>query len=103
MTARFEPYVLDPYRPDGDGRDGWLLHTTYHPGFVDDLKSRLRHGDRVWLPDPTTAWWIAADNFDVVAHIVSRYFGAYEIIDAESGELVIVEADGGRYRQESAL
>lgn len=96
MSApRFEPYI-------DDGRDGYLLYSDYHPGFVAELKT-LPVRDRSWLPDPTKAWWIAAESFDLAVHIVRRYFGAHEIVDTDTGEVTLVEADGSRHRQERML
>lgn len=89
-NAQVEPY-------DGaDGKDGLLVRTPYHEGFVAELKA-LPWKDRAWLPD--TGWWVAAAHEDVIGHLLLQYFGGFERIDAGTGEVEYVDSSGAVARQ----
>ncbi len=91
-TPRFEPI------PGPDDRDGYMLTSPYNEGFVAELKAMIPYRDRQWWAS-SKAWWIAASSFDVAVHLVRRYFGAHELIDADTGEVIHVGADGTRVGQ----
>lgn len=91
QSPRLEPY------------DGSLIvRTPYHPGFVDELKAMIPRAERSWVPE-SKYWLVDECHHDLLAHLISRYFGGYELVDTDTGEVTYVESDGSRSRQERML
>lgn len=88
QTPRIEPF------------DGSLIvRTPYHPGFVDELKAMVPWGERSWASE-SKYWLVDEEHEEIVVHLIRRYFGAHEVVDTDTGEVTLVEADGSRHRQE---
>lgn len=92
---------IEPWEGPGD-RDGYLVRTPYHEGFIAELKT-LSSADRRWDWDGTGAWWVAAEHEDVVRHWLVRYFDGYELVDADTGAVDFFTASGPQARQERFL
>lgn len=91
QTPRIEPF------------DGSLLvRTPYNAGFVDELKAMIPWGERSWA-SASKYWVVDEKHEDIVTHLIQRYYGAFEIIDPDTGDVTLVEADGSRHRQERIL
>lgn len=92
VSAQLEPYV------GPDDRDGFLVRTPYHEGFVHDLKDQVPSSHRRWWED-SKAWWVDAAFEDLLADLLLRYFDAFERVDADTGEVEYVGRGGVRARQ----
>lgn len=92
MTPTIEPYE------GPEGRDGALVRTDYHEGFIAELKT-LPVPDRRWDYDGSGAWWVAASHEDLVGHYLIRYFGGFGKVDPDTGETDYVDASGEVTRQ----
>lgn len=88
-AARMEAY------PGPDDRDGFLVRTPFDDAFVEELKAMVPSADRRWWAD-SRAWWVAAEQEDLLVHLLLRRFGGYEVYDEDAGEVVIVGRDGRR-------
>lgn len=93
MTHRDVPRV-EPC-PDDEEREGFLLATPYSEGFVADLKGGVPARDRAWDAHGKR-WWCAAEHAETVFALLLEYFGAYELVDEDTGELTHIDRSGAR-------
>ncbi|MDI7267501.1 MAG: hypothetical protein QME96_05865 [Myxococcota bacterium] len=92
MSVRIEPC-------DGPGdRDGYLVQTPFHEGFIHDLKDQVPPSHRRWW-DTSKAWWVDAECEDLLTDLLLRYFDGFERVDADTGEVEYVGRGGARARQ----
>ena len=93
MTHRDVPRV-EPY-PDDEEREGYMIATPYSEGFVADLKAAVPSRDRAWNAG-SRMWWAEESHAETVFALLLEYFGAYELVDEDTGELTHIDRSGAR-------
>lgn len=95
MTARNIPRIET--FPGRDDREGLMIQTPYHEGFVESLKSAVPWRDRAWDSSSKT-WWVALEHEDALVELVVHHFGDYALV-RDDGSVDIVTAGGEVLRQ----
>ena len=88
---------IEPCDDGPDDREGVVVKTPYHPGWLESLKAQVPWQDRRWWED-SRAWWVAAEHADVVEHLTLNVFGEVEVVD-EDGVIETRTGGGERLRQ----
>jgi len=84
--------------PGPDERDGWRVETPYSDAWREEMKAQVPSRDRRW-GHLGKFWWIAAEHFDLLAYLLIRHFGGYELVDDDTGEITYVDHEGARCMQ----
>lgn len=79
-----------------DEMRGTVVDTPYDAAFVQAVKDRWKHGDRMWDADSET-WFVVEGNEHAVEELVLKHFGGCRVVHPDGSETL--RDQSGDYEQ----
>lgn len=82
-----QPQVVhdEPSPERASDQRGTRVDTPFDQAFIDELKGRWPHGERLW-DDESETWFVAAGHEEAVEELVIEHFGGCRVVHPDGSE-----------------